>query len=487
MKHEKLSNALNEISDSHIAEAAKPKKKVRLSWLGAVAAILVVAILAGMLWRFGSDEPIAPIAPEPVIDAPVDETPHIPSFGKQFLLAEPNYPKMVKYAEFNGGAWWESQNAQYDQPEGYAGGTEEFFRSSMQTILDSGTENLVYSPINVYMALAMLAETSGGNSRQQLLQLLGADSIETLRTQAGHMWNAHYHDDGLSTSVFANSLWLDEQLSYEEDTVNTLADSYYASVYRGDLDSEKMNKALQSWLNEQTRGLLKEQVQGVEMNPYTILALASTVYYNVQWEDDFSEERNTAGIFHAPGGDTEATFMNRILSCGPYYWGEDFGAVALELRDGSRMWLILPEEGHTPTELLESGYALDLVFANAQDYTEQKDILVNLSVPKFDVVSDMDLIPDLKSMGITEVFDETVADFSPLIARENSYIGEINHAARVSINEKGVTAAAYTVIIRDAAAAEIEDKIDFVLDRPFLFVIESRDGIPLFTGIVNEP
>jgi hypothetical protein len=29
--------------------------------------------------------------------------------------------------------------------------------------------------------------------------------------------------------------------------------------------------------------------------------------------------------------------------------------------------------------------------------------------------------------------------------------------------------------------------MDFTLDRPFLFCVESRDGLPLFAGIVNEP
>ena len=464
MKHEKLSNALNEVSDAHIAEAATPKKKIRLPWLGAVAAILVIAIL-------------------------IITTVHPTTVQAQGLIAAPEYPLMAKFSEFNADAWYQSQETQYDQPKGYADGTEAFFRSSIREVLDSDTENQVYSPVNVYMALAMLAETTGGDSRQQLLTLLGSNSIEDLRTQAGHIWNAHYSDDGLSTSVLANSLWLDEQLSYEEDTVNTLADNYYASVYRGDLGSSEMNKALQSWLNEQTHGLLEEQAQGAEMSPYTFLGLASTVYYNVQWSDDFSEERNTEDIFHTPGGDVRAIFMNRTLYYGPYYWGEDFGAVALRLRDGSRMWLVLPDEGYTPADILESGHAMDMVFDSPVDYEDQKDIRVNLSVPKFDIVSDTDLIPELKNLGVSEIFDSTKADFGPLTDDLvlNPYVAEIGHAVRVSINEKGVTATAYTVILAEAAAAEIEDEIDFTLNRPFLFVIESRDGIPLFTGIVNRP
>ena len=31
------------------------------------------------------------------------------------------------------------------------------------------------------------------------------------------------------------------------------------------------------------------------------------------------------------------------------------------------------------------------------------------------------------------------------------------------------------------------EEIDFVLDRPFLFYIESEDRLPMFTGIVYEP
>ena len=33
----------------------------------------------------------------------------------------------------------------------------------------------------------------------------------------------------------------------------------------------------------------------------------------------------------------------------------------------------------------------------------------------------------------------------------------------------------------------MEEIIDFVLDRPFLFVIADYNGIPLFAGVVNNP
>ena len=37
------------------------------------------------------------------------------------------------------------------------------------------------------------------------------------------------------------------------------------------------------------------------------------------------------------------------------------------------------------------------------------------------------------------------------------------------------------------AAMPPDEEVDFILDRPFLFVIESHDGLPLFVGTVNTP
>ena len=50
-----------------------------------------------------------------------------------------------------------------------------------------------------------------------------------------------------------------------------------------------------------------------------------------------------------------------------------------------------------------------------------------------------------------------------------------------------MTAAAFTTIMRAGAAMPPTDEIDFILDRPFLFILESDSGLPLFAGIVNEP
>ena len=114
-------------------------------------------------------------------------------------------------------------------------------------------------------------------------------------------------------------------------------------------------------------------------------------------------------------------------------------------------------------------------------------MMVNLSMPKFDVVSDLDLRDGLMELGIQDVFDKEIADFSPLTqAVEEIFLSQAKHAARVTVDEKGVEAAAYTVLMMEAGGSMMPEAVDFVLDRPFLFVITSEDGLPLFAGVVNQ-
>ena len=70
-------------------------------------------------------------------------------------------------------AWWESVRGQA-QEEGYADGLTPFFAASIQQFLSGEPgKNRAYSPLNVYMALGMLAELTDGESRQQILDLAG--------------------------------------------------------------------------------------------------------------------------------------------------------------------------------------------------------------------------------------------------------------------------------------------------------------------------
>ncbi len=473
-KSEKIYDGITEVKDWLVEEARfhrfSDRKRRRKLAVAATAACLALALIVSSLLPGG------------------------PMVMPAYAIAVPEYPEMMQYpggdATYGAIEKWEKSLQKQNRTSDYEVGLEPYFQSSIQQFLsDNGGENAAFSPLNVYMALAMLAETTGGQSRQQIMDLLGAESIEALRQQANDLWNDNYRDDGIMQRVLASSIWLNEDIEFNKKTLNTLAEDYYASSYQGKMGSESLNQALRDWLNEQTGGLLKNQIDGLNLDNDTVLALATTVYFKAKWTSGgFTQSLTDTGIFHGAQGDVKCQMMHASSNMN-YYWGDKFTAVASSFESGE-MRFILPDEGYTPEDLLTDPEALAFVL---QEHTYQWEnsryLKVHRTVPKFDIEDQTDLIGGLKALGVTDVFDYFTADFSPVTDTPLLYLSKATHGVRVKIDERGCEAAAYTVMSADTAAAlppQLEE-IEFTLDRPFLFVITGEKGLPLFVGIVNQP
>ena len=440
-------------------------------------------------------------------DDPAPKPEPVPENAAAELLAAPEYPECVPFPQesdyftmesLSGGsneqfekynaarsAWLESVNERRAIATGT--GLDDFYRKAAPLILGDETENRVLSPLNLYLALAMLAEVTDGNTRAQLLDLLGAHDIEAVRTQADALWRMNYSDDGFTTTLLGSSLWLSDRIRYVQSTVDTLAEKYRASVFRGTMGSPSYTKMLQDWLNEQTGGLLQEAAGKQEFDADTVAALATTIYFKARWSKTFPEGATMPAIFKTQNGELKCDFMHSS-GTDTYYWGEDFGAVRRGFESSDcAMWFILPDEGKTPQDLLKEGTALELAISD--NWENRKTLQINLSVPKFDVSSDLDLVEDLKKLGITDAFNPFVSDFTPLETEDDLiYVNKVTHAARIKVDEEGCEAAAFTVIMMKAGAAmPPEDKMDFVLDRPFLLVITGVNRTPLFVASVQTP
>jgi serpin B len=244
---------------------------------------------------------------------------------------------------------------------------------------------------------------------------------------------------------------------------------------------------LQSWINEQTGGLLAEQAGQLRLDPQTILAIATTIYYKAAWSSKFNVDATTQDVFHAASGDETCDFMHQS-GTGTYYWGDKFSAISRGMKvNGGTMWFVLPDEGVSVNDLLADDETMDFLLSGGR-WENQKRLIVNQSIPKFDVVSEMDLSAGLKALGITDAFDPQLSDYTPMTTeRDDICLSKAQHDARVIIDEEGVEAAAFTVLAMATSAMPPKDEVDFVADRPFLFMITGADHLPLFVGMVNHP
>ena len=467
MKHEDILTALEEISDKHIKEAENPpKKKKHTFWKVAVAAVLVIVI--------GMNLMSAPMRISAYAVATASES---------RAMTRPNIKSENWDAEYK---QWQAERAMREQTVIQAKqGLRSFFEEgNSQFLKTEANENKLWSPVNAYIGLAMTAELTDGETRKQILDLFGVEDTEQLRKHVSAIWESVYQDNSNEICVLANSLWLENGLEYNQEAMDALGYHYYASVYQGDLGSSRINKDIAAWINNNTGKFLKDSTKSINLSQETIMALYSTLYFQAKWTSEFSAGNNTDGVFHMPEGDTQAVYMNKKLSQMDYYWGENYSAVNLSLKNGCRMWFILPDEGRTVGDVLDDGTYMEMLLSN--EWEDYKYMKVNLSIPKFDVSSTMDLSDGLKNMGATNIFHKNAAEFTKLTSDTPVYLTGANQSVRVQIDEKGVKAAAYIEMPGAGSAMPPEEIIDFVLDRPFLFVI-TNDNIPLFAGCVNQP
>lgn len=407
--------------------------------------------------------------------------------------AYPAYPKEPRFEDYfdeNGEGDWDTYMAAEDEylaalqklgkgrlDQESAAPVLAFANRTLGKIF-ADSENRVYSPISLYAALSMLTEMTAGETKQQVMELLGAADSETLRQTVRDLWMSVYLDDGRSVCRLANGAFLRENADVKQEAVDALADWYYASSYRVPMGTEEADKAIAGWLNQNTGGLLSEETGNIRTDGNDLLRLYNTIYYKSSWRDAFESGRTREDVFTAANGAKQKTeFMHRTES-GSYRKGDGYTAAPRSLNYG-RMVFVLPDEGVTPESLLQrDGFLAGLT----GDYNAAELVW---SVPKFDVKSSTELNEMLQSLGVTDAFDWTKADFTPLTAN-GAFLSSAMQAARVKIDEEGVEAAAYTEIVcADSAMMEVPPTVEMDLDRPFLFVIFDNSNVPLFVGTVN--
>lgn len=347
-------------------------------------------------------------------------------------------------------------------------------------LLGETEETILYAPSNTYMALATLAEVGDEPTRAELLEALSVPDIEANRTNMRDMAAIHHYDDRTLRILTANSLWLDDAIPYDESCARLVAEEYAADVYRGEMGSVIYNRTLQHWLNEKTGGLLSDRAREEAFDADTAFAIASTFYFNGKWEEPFDKAKTHDAIFHGATGDRTVPFMETSLETSVLRT-EDFDAVPLPFDGGATLWVVLPAEGKIDD--VATGHA----FVHLVEAFEKSasPYLVQIRMPKLDIASAFSLIPLMEKLGIHQAFDTQHANFAPLTGDLDVFLSQANHATRLTVDEDGAQAAAYTVLEAETTAMPFYDNLDFIVDRPFLMVLTGLDHAPLIVARVN--
>jgi serpin B len=132
-------------------------------------------------------------------------------------------------------------------------------------------------------------------------------------------------------------------------------------------------------------------------------------------------------------------------------------------------------------------------FEASLDAQRVKDIMASirtysleLSLPKFKFEAPLGLKDILIKLGMTDAFDDSVADFSGIDGTRNLVISDVLHKGFIAIDENGTEAAAATAVVVGTTSAP--EPATLAVDKPFVFFIRDRlTGAILFVGRVVDP
>ena len=357
------------------------------------------------------------------------------------------------------------------------------FSSDFLNVLEKDKNN-IFSPVSIGTCFSMLLDGTANNSKVELENMLHYDdTFNHLDAIKNMLLNCAIKDGEDIYLDLAQSLWVDNSFKegIDSDYVNKMTDYYFAELFSGQLDSPVMHKALANYINDKTNNFLNLTEKDFE-DMAGILWLLNTIYTKSEWVKEFDVKNNFDGNFaNLDKSQSKVTYMNRTDDEALYYEGDNYYISSLALKHDLNFNILLPKKGTDYAKVLTDKTALNNLynFKNLRigNYGE-----VTYIVPKFESREKYDLVEILPSLGVDDIFIPNIADLSPMGAG-GCFVGKAIHEAGIKVDNKGVEAAAYTIIEVDKA---MPTGITMYLDHPFAYSISESNGLPLFVGVVNK-
>jgi len=284
----------------------------------------------------------------------------------------------------------------------------------------------------------------------------------------------------------ANALWSQVGLRFLPEYISVAEKHYDAGLREVDFvfHTEEARSIINRWVEARTENKIVDLIGPGVLDPLTRLVLTNAIYFKGQWEQPFRPEQTEEAPFYLSSGKQAIVpFMHQI---GTFKYAETGSAQVLELPYSGNelaMTVLLPKPDSSLAEL-EAAIRTDGIQAILEGLTPIK---VDVKLPRFKFEAELSLNEYLQHLGMTDAFDDNMADFSG-ISDTFLYITHVLHKAFIEVNEEGTEAAAATAVVVGTKSIRLDLPKVFMADRPFVFLIRDlRTGSILFLGRMADP
>ena len=360
------------------------------------------------------------------------------------------------------------------------------------------TENHVISPLSITYALGMLNNGAEGITREEICQVLSGGrqtdfaDVSTMNAFCRKMLTESALLDKDTRMAIANTIYFNgdrKDISLKTAFKDAAATYYDATPSVLSFSDESTLGIINQWATDHTDGMIHDLLKPEDMqDPNLVSFLLNAICFKGAWVNPFDEMQTQKAYFD--NMQRTAMMMSQVNEF-RYARTDLYESVILPYGNGSyQMTLFLPCDGKTLDNLLD---AMNGTNWNAAEY---KNYQVWLCMPHIDTDTNQDLNEIMASLGMPDAFLEYNGhgfwDFCYFGDNEDNsdqcWISIMRQKAHLKLDEKGTEAAAATVIgVADKAGST--PFVEFIADRPFLYIISERStGSIFFMGqYMGEP
>lgn len=352
----------------------------------------------------------------------------------------------------------------------------------------SGKENLVFSPLSISAAMAMVYAGAENNTQYQMAKVL---AYTFNKNQVNEGFSALMNEMNTPSDLYqvslVNSLWAQEDFYFLPAYLENMKRYYQSGIRYVNfiLQPENSRLKINEWVSEKTFGKIKNILTQGDITTDTRLILVNAIYFKSKWIFVFDESRTKPEKFIlADNSSVMVDMMNESSGSYGYFENESFQFISIPYTGRVYSFnIILPKSGIS-LQNLEDKFTYDYLVSLQKKtlYTH-----VDLFLPKFSFTSSFSLREILSKSGMSDAFNEN-ADFSAMTGKANLNIDNVIHKAFIEVNEQGTEAAAATAVIMAERAVMQEEKPLFKADHPFFFyIMNNENGNIIFMGKVMNP
>ena len=360
-----------------------------------------------------------------------------------------------------------------------------------------GDGNRFLSPFSISCALAMTYGGARGDTAVQIAKALHCKLPPDQLHPAFHRLIAdlnHQNDSrpdpnapGAVELLAANALWTQSGERILPQFQKLIEKNYEGGLIPVDFRHAPAAACeyINHWVDEQTRGKIKDLIKPSNIDSRTVLILTNAIYFKALWASPFSAQLTRPGDFQASSGEKVPAQLMHLT--GKFGYAEDTTAQALELpyQGGNLSMVVVLPKASDGLGSLESSLSLAKLDGWLNSLFQRR---VEVILPRFKLTAECELKDTLSSLGMPAAFAGGEADFSGMNGSRDLVISAVVHKAFVEVEEKGTEAAAATGVVMARASLAMGPPVVFRADHPFLFLIRDKStGSILFIGRLVRP